>query len=151
MLLLTSPRYRAEQPRQKPIVLQELEAHLDPESGIDKTWRRNASLAWVKFCFKTATPFSVIPGPDGMGQVLNHIPIVFKYLQKWGDANAAYNDLKPFVARLDAQERAQLLKVLIHSDVYTTTMRDTQAASDKVSLGALGEDVSTTAPKSHFS
>ena len=65
-----------------------------------------------------------------MGQVLNHIPIVLKYLQKWGDANAAYNDLKPFVARLDAQERAQLLKLLIKSDVYATTTASQERGSD---------------------
>jgi len=79
-----------------------------------------------------------------MGQVLNHIPILFKYLQKWGDVSASYNDLKPFVARLDAQERSQLLKVLIHSDVYTTTMRKSESKPSQGSLGALGEDVGTT-------
>lgn len=123
-------------------MLAELEAHLDPESGIDKTWRRNASLAWVKFCFEAATPFSVIPGADGKGQVLNHIPIVFKYLQKFGDASTAYKDLRPYVERLDLEERAQLLNVLLKTDVFEAAIAKERTAEKVLSLGPLDEDVS---------
>lgn len=77
-----------------------------------------------------------------MGQVLNHIPIVFKYLQKFGDAITAYNDLKPFVERLDTQERSQLLKVLIQSDVWATTNDVAEKSTENKSLGPLGENVS---------
>jgi len=123
-------------------VLAELEAHLDPKSGIDKTWRRNASLAWVKFCFEAATPFSVIPGPEGRGQVLNHIPIVFKYLQKFGDATTAYKDLRPYVERLDLEERSQLLSVLVKTDVFEAAIAKEKTLEKVTSLGPLGEDVS---------
>lgn len=99
-------------------MLAEVESHLDPDSGIDKSWRRNASLAWMKFCFETATPFSVIPDIHGKGQVLNRIPIVFKYLQKYGDASTAYEDLRPFVERMDTEERAQLLNLLVSCKIF---------------------------------
>lgn len=116
---------------------------MDPESGIDKTWRRNAALAWVKFCFKTATPFSVIPGPNGMGQQLNHIPIIIKYLQKWGDTTAAYTDLKPYITRLDLPERKQLLELLLKSNIFEMNAKiSEQATASDGKLGAFGEDVS---------
>lgn len=133
--------------KQKPEVLVELEAHLDPESGIDKTWRRNASLAWVKFCFLTATPFSVIPQSNGSGQTLNHIPIVFKYLQKFGDASTAYSDLRPYIECLDLEERAQLLKLVMRYDVWAEPNEAANLSKDdKPSIGALGEDVSPSTP-----
>jgi len=122
--------------------LAELEAHLDPESGIDKTWRRNASLAWVKFCFEAATPFSVIPGADGKGQVLNHIPIVFKYLLKFGDANTAYKDLRPYVERLDIEERSQLLELLFKSDVFGAEVARERVLEEITNIGPRDEDVS---------
>src|SRR6266498_4484957 len=72
----------------------------------------------MKFCFETATPFSVIPDIHEKGQVLNRIPIVFKFLQKYGDASTAYEDLRPFVERLDTEERAQLLNLLVSYKIF---------------------------------
>lgn len=126
--------------RLKTTVLAELDAHLDPASGIDKSWKRNASLAWVKFCFSTATPFAVVPSTEGKGQILNHVPIIIKYLQKYGDAITVFNDLKPYVERLDNVERSQLLVILNSGKVYGNEVNKRVKA-----LGPQGEDVSPKA------
>ena len=116
-------------------MLAEVESHLDPDSGIDKSWRRNASLAWMKVCFEIATPFSGIPDIHGKDQVLNRIPIVFKYLQKYGDASTAYEDLRPFVERLDIEERAQLLNLLVSWKIFEDSdeVKDGGSQSDEYS------------------
>ena len=95
----------------------ELEAHLDPASGIDKVCRRNCLLASLKFSFENILPFSD-PGvsepadettSQGSGQVSNRIPLLVKYLREYGDTNTAYNDIRPFVGRLKLDERTQFL------------------------------------------
>jgi N-terminal acetyltransferase B complex non-catalytic subunit len=124
-------------------VLAAVESHLDPDSGIDKSWRRNASLAWMKLCFETVTPFSIIPDIHGKDQVLNRIPIVFKYLQKYGDASTAYEDLRPFVERLDTEERAQLLNLLVSCKIFED--------SDEVKGGGTQSDEYLSRHVSHTS
>ena len=104
----------------------ELEAHLNPDSGIDKSWRRNASLAWVKFHFDAPIPFSNIPGSLKNSQVTDRCQVILKYLQEYGDASIAYNDLRPYVERLDMDERVHLLERLNkneRSEVQDTASR----------------------------
>lgn len=88
----------------------EVEAHLDPACRIDKSWKRNASLAWVKISFESSTPFE--------GQPHDRIPIIAKYLEKYGNANTAYSDLRPFVEQLSADDRKQLLDLLLKDTIF---------------------------------
>jgi len=88
-----------------------MEAHLDPSSGLDKSWRRNASLAWVLVTFESVTSFENVNLVVGSARIA---PIV-KYLQQYGDASTAYTDLRPFVERLSTEERSKLLKTLLEN------------------------------------
>ncbi|PQE03427.1 N-acetyltransferase B complex non catalytic subunit protein [Rutstroemia sp. NJR-2017a BBW] len=94
-------------------VASEIAAHLDPGSGIDKTWRRNASLAWLTYTFK-ATSSAFAPDVSSTSEVEKNprITAVVKYLQNFGDATTVYDDLKPYVEQLEPEERRILLDVL---------------------------------------
>ncbi|KAK0126361.1 hypothetical protein ONS95_007967 [Cadophora gregata] len=85
-------------------VREELEAHLDPACKIDKSWKRNASLALIKFAFESPSPTI----SSGDINVSYRGSTISKYLQDYGSANTAYNDLRPFVGRLSQDERKQL-------------------------------------------
>ncbi|KAF8863346.1 hypothetical protein BDZ45DRAFT_583867 [Acephala macrosclerotiorum] len=92
----------------------EVEAHLDPSCNIDKAWKRNASLASVKLTFESWTAFSQ-DHPAVNGEIVKPTPYlssVVQYLQMYGDASTAYNDLRQYVELLNSGERAQLLKIL---------------------------------------
>lgn len=94
----------------------EIEAHLDPACKIDKSWKRNASLALVKLAFEGC-------GSSSTDDNLSYrVTVVTRYLQEYANASTAYNDLRPFVAQLSQDERKQLLDVL-----------DQKAASQSVS------------------
>ncbi|RDL34632.1 uncharacterized protein BP5553_07760 [Venustampulla echinocandica] len=101
----------------KDAVVAEVQAHLDPACGIDKAWKRNASLAWVKSSFADSTPFYLGKGPD---KVSGHdrIPILLQYLHQYGTATTAYNDLRPFVQQMKPEECRQLLAVLSSHKVF---------------------------------
>jgi N-terminal acetyltransferase B complex non-catalytic subunit len=88
-----------------------VEAHLNPTSGIDKSWSRNASLAQVKLFFDSSTAFS----SSQQGKVA----AIVNYLQRYGKASTAYNDLRPFVECLDSEERKQLLEILKSNTVFS--------------------------------
>jgi N-terminal acetyltransferase B complex non-catalytic subunit len=91
----------------------EIEAHLDPASGIDKSWKRNASLAQVKLLFQSTTAFSTSQP--------NKVSAVVKYFQGYGKASTAYNDLRPFVEQLSSNERKHLLEILKNGTVFSDT------------------------------
>jgi N-terminal acetyltransferase B complex non-catalytic subunit len=88
----------------------EVEAHLDLACEIDKSWKRNASLALVKISFESSSPFQ--------GQPHDRIPVITKYLQKYGNATTAYNDIRPFVEQLDIEDRKQLLELLLKDAIF---------------------------------
>lgn len=88
-----------------------MEAHLNPTSGIDKSWSRNALLAQVKLFFDSSTAFS----SSQQGKVT----AIVKYLQRYGKASTAYNDLRPFVERLNSDERKSLLEILKSNTVFS--------------------------------
>ncbi|CAD6503993.1 BgTH12-05734 [Blumeria graminis f. sp. triticale] len=87
----------------------EIEAHLNPELGIEKSWTRNASLSWVKLHFDYITPFSDGQDENQFGTLSLKVVILIKYLYEYGIANIAYNDLGPYIEKLDHEERNQLL------------------------------------------
>jgi N-terminal acetyltransferase B complex non-catalytic subunit len=90
----------------------EIEAHLDPGSGIDKSWRRNASLAWVKVAFKDTSTFTIAMTTDKTSTTSLRCDTILKYLADYGDATTAYSDLRPYVEKLTIEERKQLLGFL---------------------------------------
>ncbi|PVH88261.1 hypothetical protein DL98DRAFT_508974 [Cadophora sp. DSE1049] len=87
----------------------EVEAHLDPICKIDKSWKRNASLALVKLAFESPSKPSISSGDN---DVSYRVTTISKYLQDYGSASTAYNDLRPFVGHLSQDERKQLRSVL---------------------------------------
>ncbi|PBP18509.1 cytoskeleton organization protein (Dec1) [Diplocarpon rosae] len=91
-------------------VEKECQAHLDTACGIDKSWKRNASLALVTIAFKASTPFS--ESVQKNGDMSYRVTTILKYLQEYANASTAYNDVKHFVGQLSQDEREQLLEVL---------------------------------------
>ncbi len=87
-----------------------MEAHLNPTSGIDKSWIRNASLAQVKLLFDSSSAFS--------SSQQGRVSAIVKYLQGYGNASTAYNDLRLFVEQLNSNERKQLLEILKGNTVF---------------------------------
>lgn len=122
-------------------IASEVAAHLDPASGIDKTWRRNASLAWLAYTFK-ATSSNFEPELTSVSELEKHprLAAIVKYLQEFGDATTVYDDLKPYVEMLQPEERHILLEILrngvkfedtkskkdLESMLKTTTISDNQ-------------------------
>ena len=95
----------------------EVAAHLDAASGIDKAWRRNASLAWLRTIFADASTGFRLTGPkhdtsEGVGENCGKVAAVIQYFEKFGDATTAYADIRVYAERLDIAERKMLLKIL---------------------------------------
>ncbi|KAH7364272.1 N-acetyltransferase B complex non catalytic subunit-domain-containing protein [Rhexocercosporidium sp. MPI-PUGE-AT-0058] len=114
-------------PELKSRVRAEIEAYLDPACKIDKSWKRNASLALVKLAFESSGTSSISPNDDINSY---RVIVVTKYLEEYANASTAYNDLRPFVSKLSRDERKQLLDVLdkkIVSQSLSTIRQITEA------------------------
>jgi N-terminal acetyltransferase B complex non-catalytic subunit len=135
-----SPASRSDQNRFRHTskVQAEVEAHLDPASGIDKSWKRNASLAGVKLLFESSTAFSNSQAPSAAnGQASSKVAAVVRYLQEYGKASTAYNDLRPFVEHLSSDEHTQLLAALKSNSIFS------EAQNPEAGPYPTKEDVST--------
>ncbi|KAJ5032454.1 uncharacterized protein L3040_009058 [Drepanopeziza brunnea f. sp. 'multigermtubi'] len=88
----------------------EVKAHLDPECGIDKSWKRNASLALVKITFESSSPFSETTQENG--GLPHRVTASIGYLQNYASASTAYNDLRPFIGKMSQEERKQFIGAL---------------------------------------
>ncbi|ESZ98846.1 hypothetical protein SBOR_0704 [Sclerotinia borealis F-4128] len=112
----------------------EIAAHLNPTSGIDKTWRRNASLAWFEFTFKnSSTPFATeSSGPDV--EKYPRVTAIVKYLQEFGDATTAYSDLRPYVELSQTEERSKLLDILKQGLQFGKTAKKNDLVSELKAL-----------------
>ncbi|KAI1005849.1 hypothetical protein K3495_g2373 [Podosphaera aphanis] len=119
----------------------EIEAQLDPESGIDKSWRRNASLAWVKFCFESSIPFSASNESEKDSTLSIKIIAVVKYLEEYGNASTAYSDLRPYVEKLEPRERTDLLNILTGNTIHLKANDNDEIAALIEGLGI--SDLST--------
>jgi len=97
----------------------ELKTHLDSSSGIDKSWRRNASLAKLKFSSERTSPFSELLETDKTNEEIDTTSSVnsevLEYLNQYGDATTAFIDLRPVVEGLNRQQRLQLLASITES------------------------------------
>lgn len=98
------------------LMVAEIQAHLDPNSGVDKSWRRNASLAWLQLSFKNPPPF----GPS-IGAAKIHT--LLAYLKNYGEATTAYNDLRPFAERLEVNDRILLVRTLTGNSSFGDSER----------------------------
>jgi N-terminal acetyltransferase B complex non-catalytic subunit len=65
----------------------------------------------VKLNFESSTAFS--------SSKSNRVAAVVKYLQEYGKASTAYNDLRPFVEYLSSDHRMQLLEILKTNTVFS--------------------------------
>jgi hypothetical protein len=114
---------------------------LRPDSGIDKSWRRNAALAWLTFNFdERESPFSLSTDPSpSCYHPFRQFALILEYLEQYGDASTAFNDVRPFAERLVPDERRQLLnKLLLNGS------KQKQAETPvTVSLSPLNQDVSS--------
>ena len=88
---------------------------MNPTARIDKSWRRNASLAWAKLHFEIPKIRQVAQEDEGL---YSRIGAVLKYLQEFGHANTAYNDLRQFIEQSTSEESTQLLSVLKTNTIF---------------------------------
>jgi hypothetical protein len=102
-----------------------VEAHLEPNSGVDKSWRRNASLAKVTVLFKEDSSFSLESSSE-----TDRLDILQEYLIKYGSATTTYDDLRSFVERLKDQEKKSLLQRILGSEIFGNPFSE----SDNVSV-----------------
>jgi N-terminal acetyltransferase B complex non-catalytic subunit len=116
-------------------VVAEIQAHLNPNSGVDKSWRRNASLAWLKLSFQS-------PSPSESGMDPERVQSLLTYLEKYGEATTAYNDLRPFAERLGPEDRIQLVRILTGNSDFgdAEKFKDGKPRSSKA-LSPSSEDV----------
>ncbi|KAG9248309.1 N-acetyltransferase B complex non catalytic subunit-domain-containing protein [Calycina marina] len=96
------------------VFYKEVAAHLDPSSGIDKSWRRNASLAKLRFSTGDVSSF-VDLAITAQSEVDDTISGILQYLEAYGDATTAYGDLRPTIEALSRSQRAALLSKVIDS------------------------------------
>lgn len=88
---------------------------MNPTARIDKSWRRNASLAWVKLHFEISKIRQVAQEDE---ELCSRVAAVLKYLQEFGHANTAYNDLRRFIEQLTSEESTQLLSILKTNTIF---------------------------------
>jgi N-terminal acetyltransferase B complex non-catalytic subunit len=88
---------------------------LNPTARIDKSWRRNATLAWVKLHFEISKIRQVAQEDE---ELCSRVAAVLKYLQEFGHANTAYNDLRRFIEQLTSEESTQLLSILKTNTIF---------------------------------
>jgi N-terminal acetyltransferase B complex non-catalytic subunit len=103
----------------------EIAAHLDPNSGVDKSWRRNAHLALLKFQSEGLQKFPNSDNPmlidkvlPENGQISNLVTSIWTYFGQYGNASTAFNDLRPFIEESNLVDRLTLLKTLPSIAIY---------------------------------
>lgn len=94
-------------------VASEIEAHLDPKSGVDKPWRRNAAIVWLDFAFESAPRISENQPPNEAIVSFWRAMVIMEYLQKYGNTSVAYTDVRPHAEKLNMEERSEFLEVLL--------------------------------------
>jgi N-terminal acetyltransferase B complex non-catalytic subunit len=99
---------------------------LNPAAGIEKSWRRNASLAWVKLHFEISKIQQVAQEDE---EFYSRVATVLKYLHEFGHASTAYNDLRQFIEQLTSEESTQLLAILETNTVFRTSDKVTDNAT----------------------
>ena len=128
--LLNKSKYQEE-------VEAEIKAHLDPKSGIGKSWRRNASLAALKFALAPATSFA-------NSEPLRSTNLIVEYFQSYGNTNVAYTDLRTVVPSLLYGDLDRLLPILIENKREVSEPSNDSQSHSNGALSPLNQDVSLT-------
>ncbi|RKF51363.1 N-terminal acetyltransferase B complex subunit arm1 [Golovinomyces cichoracearum] len=90
----------------------EIIAHLNPDLEIDKSWKRNASLAYIKFQFESSVSFSDDSENSLCGSFSIKTIALLKYLYEYGHTSMAFNDLRPYFESLTTTEATKLCNIL---------------------------------------
>ncbi|RFU26712.1 hypothetical protein B7463_g9620, partial [Scytalidium lignicola] len=121
-LKMPSNKYREKIPA-------EVEAHLAKDSGVDKTYRRNASLALLHYKFElhkniqssTQAPLdvsvqslSITAASDSSPEAL--LNAITKYMKENSDAPSMFNDIRPYAERFSENELQDLVNILLPPD-----------------------------------
>ncbi|TQS36684.1 hypothetical protein Golomagni_02856 [Golovinomyces magnicellulatus] len=96
----------------------EIIAHLNPGLGIDKSWKRNASLAYVKFHFECSIPFSNDTENSFRGSISIKTIAFLKYLYEYGHTSMAFIDLRPYFESLTTTESSNLCNILAQNSNF---------------------------------
>jgi N-terminal acetyltransferase B complex non-catalytic subunit len=143
------------------IAHQEIEAHIDRMSGLDKTYRRNAVLAFLEFRFFTSQ-INPLPGPFRFahgqplvdGDLDGRVFALCRYLYKYGHSCSAFDDIKIYIVKLDVKDRHTFIKAAPHFLKHLVgtcylgakynrsagTVRERFAGGDQVPLPEAGPD-----------
>jgi hypothetical protein len=99
----------------------EVEAHIDQTSGLDKTYRRNAVLAFLEFRFTVSKmepftgPFRFVHGNPIVGEALDgHAFALCRYLYQYGHNTSAFDDIKGYVVMLDVWDQMSFITAVPH-------------------------------------
>jgi N-terminal acetyltransferase B complex non-catalytic subunit len=125
-----------DKPKYQDQVDAEIKAHLDPKSRIDKSWRRNASLASLKFSLAPDSAFLSSGAHD------SKTGLVLQYLQQYGDTNVAYTDLRTVIPLLASQDLDSLLQTLLQDTRGTWDASHSGEGQSMESVGSLNQQVS---------
>ncbi|RDW64145.1 hypothetical protein BP5796_10647 [Coleophoma crateriformis] len=101
------------------IIMAEVDAYLKKDSGVEKVYRRNAALTEVVATFEylklCPQPYFSI-GSKGSEEPLDpaevHVQttdVLLKYLSKNAHIISVFSDLRPYIGRLDVDERREFL------------------------------------------
>jgi N-terminal acetyltransferase B complex non-catalytic subunit len=123
---------------------------LDPASGIDKPWRRNAAIIWLDVIFDKITRASesrLLQEGKGHSSTSDGLPekivVILQYLQNYGSTSVAYEDIRPLIPKLQPAERAKLLDMLLSNSLDSSTKADAQLLeTGRISLSPANPDVS---------
>lgn len=98
-----------------------MEAHIDQTSGLDKTYRRNAVLAFLEFRFNISKlepftgPFRFVHDNPTVGKALDGRAFALcRYLYQYGHNTLAFDDIKAYVEMLDVWDQMPFLTAAQH-------------------------------------
>jgi N-terminal acetyltransferase B complex non-catalytic subunit len=122
---------------------------LDPASGIDKPWRRNATIIYLDITLAEAQlalskPTSIVPFLDQNTKPLSAAAAIVKYLKLYGKASVAYEDIRPRAETLNLHDHKELLEVLLNKNFDTMDDNDNfkDAGMRRTTLTPQNQDVS---------
>ncbi|KFY28541.1 hypothetical protein V493_02880 [Pseudogymnoascus sp. VKM F-4281 (FW-2241)] len=94
------------------IVRDQIKAHLSPNSGLNKTYKRNASLANLSFCFKLERDGEdrtfVIPSGSRFSGIDPRQGALMTHLSQYGHTASAFDDVKDYVESFSQGEIQEL-------------------------------------------
>lgn len=94
-------------------VRDQVKAHLAPTSGLNKTYKRNASLANLFFCFNLQKDGEdrtfVIPDGSRFPGISPRIAAIMMHLSQYGHTASAFGDVKRYVETFSQGEIAEML------------------------------------------